>query len=102
MKARVATWEPMPTDDRQWVLDAVTSIPGVVAAYHLIDPQSGGGLSIAIMEDDTDGAAVKAAIEARAAEIGWNNHPRPAPTSETFYRVLRHAQSPTTGSFQPG
>jgi hypothetical protein len=90
MKARVATWKPMPTDDRQWVLDAAKSVPGVVAAYHLIDPQTGNGLSIAIMEDDTDGAAVKAAIEDRAAQIGWNNQPRPAPKSETFYRVMRH------------
>ncbi len=90
MKARVAVWEPMPTDDRQWVLDAVKSVPGVVAAYHLIDPQSGNGLSISIVEDDTDGAAVQAAIEARAAEISWNDEPRPAPKSEVFYRVMRH------------
>lgn len=90
MKARIATWEPMPTDDRQWVLDAAKSVPGVVAAYHLIDPKSGNGLSIAIVEDETDGAAVTAAIEARATEIGWNDQPRSAPTSEVFYRVMRH------------
>lgn len=90
MKARVASWEPMPTDDRQWVLDAVRTVPGVVAAYHLIDPQSGNGLSISILEDDTDGAAVNAAIQARADEIGWNDQPHPAPKSETFYRVIRH------------
>jgi hypothetical protein len=91
MRARVAIWEPMPTDDRQWVLDAAKSVPGVIAAYHLIDPQSGNGLSIAFIEDDTDGAAVKGAIEARAAEIGWYDQPRPGPKSETFYRVIRHA-----------
>ena len=90
MKARIATWEPMPTDDRQWVLDAAKSVPGVIAAYHLIDPNSGNGLSIAIVEDETDGAAVTAAIAARAAEIGWNDQLRPAPTSEVFYRVMRH------------
>ena len=90
MKARVATWKPMRTDDRQWVLDAAKSVPGVVAAYHLLDPETGNGLSVAIMEDDTDGAAVKAAIEARAAEIGWHDQPRPAPHAEVFYHVLRH------------
>ena len=62
-----------------------------MAVYHLIDPQSGKGLSIAIVEDDTDGAAVKTAIEAHGAEIGWNDQPRPTPKSETFYRVMRHA-----------
>ena len=90
MRARVATWEPMPTDDRQWVLDAAKSVPGVVAAYHLIDAESGNGLSITIVEDDADGAAITAAIEARATEIGWHDQPRPAPKSEAFYRVLRH------------
>jgi hypothetical protein len=90
MKARVATWEPMPTDDRQWVLDAAKTVPGVVAAYHLIDPDSGNGLSITIVEDETDGAAIQAAIKASADEIGWHDQPRPALKSETFYRVMRH------------
>lgn len=90
MFARVAVWEPMPGDDRQWVIDAAKSVPGVLDAYHLIDPASGNGLSIAFFEDDVDVAEVKAAISQKAAEIGWNDVPRPAPTSETIYRVVRH------------
>jgi hypothetical protein len=35
MIARVATWEPMPGDDRQWVIDAAKTVPGVLDAYHL-------------------------------------------------------------------
>jgi hypothetical protein len=27
MIARIAVWEPMPTDDRQWVIDAAKSFP---------------------------------------------------------------------------
>jgi len=38
MIARVAVWEPMPTDDRDWVLQAAAAVPGVHGAYHLIDP----------------------------------------------------------------
>jgi hypothetical protein len=89
MFARVAVWEPMPDDDRQWVIDAAKTVPGVLNAYHLVDPATGNGLSVAFFDDDTDMAAVRAAIEARAAEIGWNDTARPAPKSETIYRVIR-------------
>ena len=89
MFARVAVWEPMPTDDRQWVIDAARTIPGVLDAYHLVDPATGNGLSIALFDDHVDVSAVKAAISRRADEIGWNDVPRPTPTSETIYRVLR-------------
>ena len=89
MFARVAVWEPMPTDDRQWVIDAAKSVPGVLDAYHLIDPDSGNGLSIAFFDDEVDIDQVKEVISAKAREIGWNDVPRPAPKSETLYRVLR-------------
>lgn len=36
-----------------------------------------------------DVAQVKAAIADKALEIGWNDVPRPAPLSETIYRVLQ-------------
>lgn len=88
--ARVAVWEPMPEDDRQWVIDATKSVPGVLGSYHLVDPATGNGLSVAFFDDGTDAAAVRAAIAAEAEEIGWNDQPRPAPKSETIYRVLRH------------
>jgi len=89
MIARVAVWEPMPDDDRQWVIDAAGSVPGVLNSYHLVDPATGNGLSVAFFEDDVDAGAVRSAIERRAEEIGWNREPRPAPKSETIYRVLR-------------
>lgn len=41
MFARVAVWSPMPQDDRQWVIEAAKSVPGVLDAYHLVDPQTG-------------------------------------------------------------
>jgi hypothetical protein len=89
MIARVAVWEPMPDDQRQWVIDAAKAVPGVLDAYHLLDPATGNGLSIAFFEDDVDVAEVKAAIFKRAQEIGWNDVPRPSPKSETIYAVIR-------------
>jgi hypothetical protein len=88
--ARVAVWEPMPEDDRQWVIDAARTVPGVRHAYHLVDPNTGNGLSVAFFDDDVDVAAVKAAIGRAAEEIGFNDTARPAPKSETIYRVVRH------------
>lgn len=61
-------------------------------AYHLVDPVSGNGLSIAFFDDEVDVAEVKSAISKKAdeiGEIGWNDVPRLAPTSETIYRVVR-------------
>ena len=89
MIARVAVWEPMPDDDRQWVIDAAKTVPGVLDAYHLVDPATGNGLSIAFFEDNVNVAEVKAAIGGKASEIGWNDVPRPSPESETIYTVVR-------------
>jgi hypothetical protein len=89
MFARIAFWEPMPDDERQWVIDAAKTVPGVLDAYHLVDPDTGNGLSIAFFEDHVNVAEVRAAIAARAEEIGWHNEPRPSPRSETIYRVVR-------------
>ena len=89
MIARVAVWEPMPDDDRQWVIDAARTVPGVLDAYHLLDTDTGNGLSIAFFDDGVDIAEVKAAISLKAEEIGWHDVPRPVPRSETIYRVVR-------------
>lgn len=89
MIARVAVWEPMPDDDRQWVLDAAKTVSGVLDAYHLVDPATGNGLSVAFFDDDVDIAEVKAAISFKADRIGWQDMPQPAPRSETIYRVVR-------------
>lgn len=90
----------MPDDDRQWVLDAAKTVPGVLDGYHLVDPRTGNGPSIAFFGDDIDIEEVKAAIARRDEEIGWNDVPRPAPKSETVYRVVRrrkrrHASPPS-------
>ncbi|AWT43947.1 MULTISPECIES: hypothetical protein [Streptomyces] len=90
MIARVAVWEPMPDDDRDWVLEAAAGVPGVHGAYHLVDPATGNGLAVAFFEDEEAAAAAREAIVRRAAEIGWHERPHPAPKSETMYEVMRH------------
>ena len=46
MIASIEVWEPMPDDDRQWVIDAAKAVPGVRDAYHPVDPNTRNGLSI--------------------------------------------------------
>ncbi|MFC0438846.1 hypothetical protein ACFFG9_49245 [Kutzneria buriramensis] len=70
---------------------------GVLGSYHLVDPATGNGLSVAFFEDDTDLAEVRAAIARRAEEIGLNSVPRPTPKSETIYRVMRAVEQGRTG-----
>ena len=89
MFARVAVWEPMPTEDRSWVLDAVKSVPGVRDTYHLVDPDTGNGLSVAFYDTREAIGAAHAAVEQRARELGWHDRPRPAPVSVTVYDVVR-------------
>ena len=91
MIARVAVWEPMPTEDRSWVVDAAATVPGVHATYHLVDPKTGNGLSVALFDDEQAAEAAHAAIQQRGEEIGWHDQPRPQPSSVTVYEVLRHA-----------
>lgn len=90
MIARVAVWEPMPDDDRDWVLEAAAEVPGVRGSYHLVDPATGNGLSIAFFDDEAAAEAAGKAIARRATEIGWHDEPRPGPTSQTMYEVIRH------------
>jgi hypothetical protein len=74
----------MPDDERQWVIDAAKTVPGVLSAYHLVDRATGNGLSVSLFEDDVDVAQVKAAIAEKAPEIGWMTcrvqlrYPRPS------------------------
>jgi hypothetical protein len=79
----------MPTDDRDWVIDAVSEVSGVRATYHLLDPETGNGLSVAIFDDEEAAQAAGAAMRRRAEEIGWHDQTRPRFTSETRYQVLR-------------
>jgi hypothetical protein len=67
------------------VIDAANTVPGVLGSYHLVDPATGNGLSIAFFEDTVDVAAVKAAIGKRASDItGTTSHaPRPDPRPST-------------------
>ena len=79
----------MPTEDRNWVLGSAADVAGFRATYHLRDPQTGNGVSIAVLNDAAALAALGAAMAARAQAVGWNDKPHPRFVSETTYEVLR-------------
>ena len=86
MFARVAVWEPMPDDERQWVIDAMKTVPGVLSAYHLVDPATGNGLSVGFFDDDVDGEGVKA-----------RSRTRPSRSDGTLCHVRLLYPRPSTG-----
>jgi hypothetical protein len=57
----------MPEDDRQWVIDAAKTMPGVRDAYHPLDAKTGNGLSIAFFDDDVDVARTRAVCTASSS-----------------------------------
>ena len=89
MFARVAVWSPMPQDDRQWVIDAAKSVPGVLDAYHLVDPATGNGLSIAFFEDGGGRRRSQGRRRRKGHEIGWHDQPRPPRLRDDLPRVRR-------------
>ena len=80
----------MPDDDRDWVLDAAASVPGVRGGYHLVDPETGNGLSVSFFDDEQAMAAAYQEVQRRGEELGWHNESRPQPVSSTVYKVTRH------------
>ena len=64
-------WEPLPDDERQWVIDAAKTVPGVLDDYHSVNPVSENGLSIAFFDDEVDVPEMKSAISKKADEISW-------------------------------
>ena len=48
------------------VIDPAKTVPGVLDAYHLVDPETGNGLSVAFFDDDVNVAEVKSAIGLKA------------------------------------
>lgn len=62
--ARVAMWEPMPTDHRDWVLDAAAEIKGF-APFYLRDPPPGMACHHSL-DDDSDLAALGVGMAERA------------------------------------
>jgi hypothetical protein len=69
------------------VIDAGKTVPGVLDAYHLVNPATGNGLSIAFFEDTVNVADVKAAIGKKSTRSGrtMSRAPLPSPRPPTRY-----------------
>jgi heme-degrading monooxygenase HmoA len=92
MLIRIATFStaPIDTDERDWVIEALASVPGVRAAYHAMDRDTGALLSLSIFDDRDAYEAGFAAIAHRAAERGHQGVP---PDETHFYEVVRFTEN---------
>lgn len=95
MLIRLARFDSAPNDDRDWVIEALGTVPGVRAAYHAIDRDTGAMLSISVFDDQDAADAGFAAIAASAAARGHQGVP---PDETRFCQVLRSFESTREGA----
>ena len=88
MFAQVISFEESPDEVKagiehveEEVIPALNGAEGLRAGYWLVDRDSGRRISVMVWESDEAAAAGMAAIEARRAELGVGDAPRPTPSS---------------------
>src|ERR1700694_786538 len=81
MLLRLARFDHAPTDERDWVIEALEAVPGVRAAYHAVDRETGAMLSISVYDDQV---AADAGFGAIAASAAARNH-HGVPPDETRF-----------------
>ncbi len=97
MLVRIATFNTPPADDRDWVIDALRTVPGVRAAYHVVDRETGALVSISIYEDEAATEAAHAAVARGAAE---RNHHGVPPDETRVCEVIRFMDRPVDHAAQ--
>jgi transposase InsO family protein len=95
MIARIARWNPFP--DTPWVPDVGTHVAGIHALYHLVDDESGEGLSITIADDDDAIDRATSAIVAANVRRGPEGFVG-GPAEVRSYRVHAASTSTTTSA----
>jgi hypothetical protein len=95
MKARVATFAQVPEGNSEG-LEAfrriLASQEGLVAAYHVKDPQSGEGLSITLWDDDAfDSAQDRIRSQSGGAPPAGMSPPEKVAVYEVEWSVARDA-----------
>lgn len=75
MLVRIATFNTPPADERDWVIDALRSVAGVRAAYHVVDRETGALVSISVYDDEAASEAAHNTVARRAAERNHHGIP---------------------------
>ena len=72
MLARLATFDSQPTGAEdanvQYLRNTITSVPGFVAGFHMLDEESGKAYSLTVYEDEASAARAREALNQRPAE----------------------------------
>lgn len=99
MIVRVAWWDPMP--DAPWAPEAGANEPGMHAIYHVVDPETGRGLSIAFAEDEHATDRAGTAIMAANAQRGSDTIDIKALGGATVYQIMSQSGQPPLAEDQP-
>lgn len=89
MVARVARFKGQPdrfvSGKYRWVLDAIRSVDGFEAAYHLVDGDAGDSVSISIFANRESAVEAERAVNAARERLGLDASP---PDAVQTWRVV--------------
>ncbi|HVF18857.1 MAG TPA: hypothetical protein VNA14_01255 [Mycobacteriales bacterium] len=70
MIVRIATFDALSADGRDWVTEALRGVPGVRSCYHASRPGIPGYISVSVMDDEKALEASNVALTERREELG--------------------------------
>jgi hypothetical protein len=94
MIARVGFFENFAFEDREYVLETVSGMPGFMGAYHLVDRSTGEALSVSFWTSEGEAEAAQFAV-GEASRTG--EHEGPGPSRVQVFEVVEHLPEPTIG-----
>lgn len=89
MVVRVARFiresERFATGEYRWVLEAIRTVDGFVAAYHVLDDESGDSISISVFASEEAAKSAERAVGVARERLGRDASP---PDEVHLWRVL--------------
>ncbi|HVE98364.1 MAG TPA: hypothetical protein VNA12_04215 [Mycobacteriales bacterium] len=70
MIVRIATFDSLSADGRDWVTEALRGVPGVRSCYHASRPGVPGYVSVSVMDDEAALTASNDALTRRREDLG--------------------------------
>lgn len=90
MIVRIARFNDLPADGREWITDALAGVPGIRSCYHATAPDGQGYISVSIGDDHAAFTAAERALTERRIELGIEGQ---GPDEITVYEVAHYVEN---------